>query len=335
MAPHAQRRRRQVKAAEDSDEDVPSPNRESGGSDEDESMGAAGGDTSNLVKKMVRYALACEYSRTPIRRDGIKEKVLGPHGREFKKVFAAAQTQLRQTFGMEMVELPTKDRNLMTTEQKRKAAKSQSQREAASSAYVLTSILPAKYRTPEIIGPSKVHSPEGEAAYAALYTMIISIITLSGGELSDPRLRRHLTRLNALEFMPSSNPNNPESPSEKTELVLQRMVRQGYLVKLVENKGHGDDDEGTTWHVGPRGKVEVDNDAIVGFVRTVYGGSSEELDEELRASLVGTQQLQAVDEEPEVGNRESGDGDPGPSNRRRSRRHAAEEDGDGDEEMAG
>jgi len=31
-------------------------------------------DSSDLVKKLVRYALACEYSRTPIRRDGIKEK---------------------------------------------------------------------------------------------------------------------------------------------------------------------------------------------------------------------------------------------------------------------
>lgn len=27
-----------------------------------------------LVKRLVRYALACEYSRTPIRREGIKEK---------------------------------------------------------------------------------------------------------------------------------------------------------------------------------------------------------------------------------------------------------------------
>lgn len=29
-----------------------------------------------LIKKLVRYALACDYSRTPIRRDGIKEKGL-------------------------------------------------------------------------------------------------------------------------------------------------------------------------------------------------------------------------------------------------------------------
>ena len=29
-----------------------------------------------LVKKLVRYALACEYARLPIRRDGIREKGL-------------------------------------------------------------------------------------------------------------------------------------------------------------------------------------------------------------------------------------------------------------------
>lgn len=35
-------------------------------------------------------------------------------------MFAGAQKQLRATFGMELVELPARDRNLMTTEQKRK-----------------------------------------------------------------------------------------------------------------------------------------------------------------------------------------------------------------------
>ena len=79
-------------------------------------------ETSQLIKKLVRYALACEYSRTPIRREGIKERVLGIHGREFKKVFAGAQKQLRATFGMEMIELPSRDRNLLTVEQKRKGA---------------------------------------------------------------------------------------------------------------------------------------------------------------------------------------------------------------------
>lgn len=47
--------------------------------------GVAGGEMDQLVKKMIRYALACEYSRTPIRRDGIKEKgALGTQHRQYQ-----------------------------------------------------------------------------------------------------------------------------------------------------------------------------------------------------------------------------------------------------------
>jgi len=52
-----------------------------GGSDQDASMedgyGGMEDETSQLIKKLVRYALACEFSRTPIRRDGIREKGRG------------------------------------------------------------------------------------------------------------------------------------------------------------------------------------------------------------------------------------------------------------------
>ncbi|KAL2180783.1 MAGE family-domain-containing protein [Thermothelomyces heterothallicus CBS 202.75] len=326
----AQQRRRRLQAVRDDEDDdmqhnaPPSP----GDVDEDgdERVGEAGqrDETSQLIKNLVRYALACEYSRAPIRREGIREKVLGSNGREFKRVFAGAQKQLRATFGMEMVELPTKDRNLMTTEQKRKVAKTQSQKEASSNAYVLTSILPEEYTTPAIIAPSKVESADGEASYIALYTTIIAIITLSGGELSDPRLRRHLSRLNAAENMPSMNPHDEIAPSEKTEAVLQRMVKQGYLVRVTESRSAGDDDA-TTWHVGPRGKVEVDKEAIAAFVRTVYGGSSDELEAKLQASLKIRDRKPGVPEtvEEEAADRPA-DGDPGPSTRRGTRRRETE-----------
>ena len=47
-----------------------------GDGDSDERMRDSGprDETSQLIKNLVRYALACEYSRTPIRRDGIKDK---------------------------------------------------------------------------------------------------------------------------------------------------------------------------------------------------------------------------------------------------------------------
>ncbi|EAQ89927.1 hypothetical protein CHGG_06546 [Chaetomium globosum CBS 148.51] len=290
-----------------------------GDGDEQMADGGQRDETSHLIKSLVRYALACEYSRTPIRRD-----VLGSNGREFKKVFAGAQKQLQATFGMEMIELPTKDRNLLTTEQKRKAAKSQSQKEPTSNAYVLVSTLPETFTTPAIITASKVESAEGEASYIALYTTIIAIIMLSGGELSDPRLRRHLSRLNALENMPSMNPHNGASPNEKTDSVLQRMIKQGYLVRVTESGSMGDDD-GTTWHVGPRGKVEVGKDAIAAFVRTIYGGSNEELESKLQVSLKTRGRVTSMSEVIEEGAEAAPpDGDPGSSTRRRGRRRRTE-----------
>lgn len=64
-----------------------------------------------MVAKMVRLALACEYHRRPIRRADISEKVLGSSGgRQFKTVFNQAQLQLRTVFGMEMAELPAREK---------------------------------------------------------------------------------------------------------------------------------------------------------------------------------------------------------------------------------
>jgi melanoma-associated antigen len=55
-------------------EDVPAR----GDSDEDDSMNIDQDESieSQLVTKFVRYALACEYARIPIRKEGIKEKGL-------------------------------------------------------------------------------------------------------------------------------------------------------------------------------------------------------------------------------------------------------------------
>lgn len=44
--------------------------------------------------------------------------VLGDHSRAFRRVFEGAQKTLRSVFGMEMVELPVRDK--LTKEEKRK-----------------------------------------------------------------------------------------------------------------------------------------------------------------------------------------------------------------------
>lgn len=63
------------------------------------------------MKKLVRLALSCEYSRIPIRRADISTKVLGETGtRQFKAVFERAQLELRTKFGMQMEELPSREK---------------------------------------------------------------------------------------------------------------------------------------------------------------------------------------------------------------------------------
>lgn len=101
-------RRRAPPSEDDSDEEV---------LEEDEDMPDADAEPNSqdqLVKKLVRYALACEYQRLPIRRNGIAEKVIGKQrGNNLKQIFGAAQDQLRIKFGMEMLELPGREKVTM------------------------------------------------------------------------------------------------------------------------------------------------------------------------------------------------------------------------------
>lgn len=318
-------RQRQRRAEPESEDDAEEEEQYDDDDDGNEKAESADG---QLIKKLVRYALACDFNRTAIRRDGIKEKVLGDQGRAFKRVFDGAQQTLRTIFGMQMVELPVRDK--VTKEEKRKAAKSQS-KNTNSNAYVLVSILPDAYKTSKIIAPSKNLSDEDESAYVAFYTMIISLIRVNGGELSDPKLKRYLRRLNA---------ETNSFHSTKTEDTLAKLQRQGYLVKNIDKdaRQHGDEQEATTWFVGPRGKVEVSDEAIAGLVRAVWGEQSAELESRLQNSLnIQERDVPAQNGANDVNGDDSRVGDANGaadngegSSRRRSgrRRQAAEEEED-------
>lgn len=148
-----------------------------------------------------------------------------------------------------------------------------SQASAASRQYILISSLPKEYRTHSVIGPSRIPSTAEEAAYIGFYTVVISIITLSSGELSDMKLRRYLTRLNASQNL----------PMDKTDHVLQKLIRQGYLDKVVE-RVEGDEDA-ITWCVGPRGRVEVSPQSIAQVVNEIWGDPPDDFDTKLEKSL--------------------------------------------------
>ena len=122
---------------------------------------------------------------------------------------------------------------------------------------------------PEILTPSRIPSNGIEAAYTGLYTFIISIILLSPrGSIPESRLERHLKRVNADNYVLNG---------EKTEKVLKRMEREGYIVKVRERDGGGE--ESVDYIIGPRGKAEVGERGVAGVIRKVYGKKDLEADE--------------------------------------------------------
>ncbi|KAI1370707.1 MAGE-domain-containing protein [Hypoxylon crocopeplum] len=273
------RRRRQSRRNNESDNSESSEEDQDGDVDMEK---AGDGTEDQLVKKLVRYALACEYARITIRRDGIRDKVLGNNSRSFKRVFEDAQAQLQNVFGMEMLELPVKEKRTLKEKQKANARKAASQSTTSSRQYILVSTLPREYKSQSIVAPSRIPSTPEEAAYVGFYTMIISLIVLNGGELSDTKLRRYLTRLNASQNL----------PMDKTDNVLQKIARQGYVDKVVE-KSDGDEDA-VTWCVGPRGRVEVPPESIAAIVTEVWGDLPDDFNKKLQRSL-GIQELDQLE----------------------------------------
>jgi len=154
------------------------------------------------------------------------------------------------------------------------AAKSKGGSKAAT-AYILVTCLPPSYRTPDILAPSLVGNADDEAAYVGICTVIVSYIALSPQQVvPEARLIRALKRLNIDE----------NTPIGKTELVMKKMATQGYIWKVTERQNNGDED--ISYHLGPRGKLEMSKPGIRDFVREIYGDTApEDLEKRLNRSL--------------------------------------------------
>ena len=188
-------------------------------------------------------------------------------GRQFKHVFTEAQEQLRSVFGVELTELPVKEK--VTISQKRAAQRSGTQGSSTSKAYILTSTLPARYRKYGVLQPPQIPSTGAEASYIGLTSFIVALIYLSASQtVSESRLEKHLRRMNA---------DNYVLAGEKTEKVLKRMEKENYIVKVRERDGGGE--ESVEYVIGPRGKVEIGERGVAGLVRGVYGKKDAEADE--------------------------------------------------------
>lgn len=126
---------------------------------------------------------------------------------------------------------------------------------STNKAWILTSTLPAAYRRTEILPPTRAPM---EGAYTGLYTFIIALILLNGGSLPEQKLERYLQRTNTDTY----------TPIDRTDRFLQRLCKEGYLVR---NREMDSGEEVIEYMVGPRGKIEVGTQGVAGLVREVYG----------------------------------------------------------------
>lgn len=85
---------------------------------------------------------------------------------------------------------------------------------------------------------------------------------LNGGSLAEQKLDRYLARTNA----------EVATPVDRTDKLLQRLCKEGYIIKTREMDGG---EEVIEYVLGPRGKIEVGTSGVAGLVRTVYGKNSD------------------------------------------------------------
>lgn len=138
------------------------------------------------------------------------------------------------------------------------AAQRVEKQSSSNKSWIVVSTLSRKYRGPDILTPAKAPSTSIESSYTAFYTFVISLILLHGGALPEQKLDRYLKRTNADMY----------TPVDRTDRLLQRLCKEGYLVRTREMDGG---DEIIEYLVGPRGKIEVGEEGVAGLVREVYG----------------------------------------------------------------
>ncbi|KAI6132996.1 MAGE-domain-containing protein [Pisolithus croceorrhizus] len=271
----ATRRSRRAQAREDEEEEEQP---EVG--DENIDMGPDDGEISRdseLDRKasdLVRLALFTEQKRVPLRREDINKKVLGSNTRQFKAVLEKAQKLLHKTFGMELVELQSRnyrEEDLMAGNEEARNATGVKKRgksvAAGSKTYILRSILDPTIIEQAAITDERLFeeqmndAPDEEAdeelprrygsiiswstcdqlASLGILYVVLALILVNGKTMSDVDLKANLRRLG----LPSNAviPVNEQAAHKPMPLdaFLSQLTRQGYLdcIRPGDNKAAG------------------------------------------------------------------------------------------------
>ncbi|CCJ28792.1 unnamed protein product [Pneumocystis jirovecii] len=211
-------------------------------------------DLNFMVKNFIRLALAFEHTRTPIKREDITKKILLPsYPRSFTLVFEKTQEKLRNIFGMELVELPYKNHNkYMSTSQLHKNKNLHAKN--------LSSVTQSNPKYSELVFQIPTIK---EGTFSGIVMIILSIIVMNNGIVSEELLIKYLSHLQM----------NDDTPIGNLDKILKEMVKKGYLDKIKDDFA-STNEKGCIYFLGPRGKIEIDPKRLTNFIEKIQGDTA-------------------------------------------------------------
>ncbi|KAF8929351.1 Melanoma-associated antigen F1 [Dissophora ornata] len=187
-------------------------------------------DLERLVKDVVRLAIFTSHSDQPLKRDDIKI-ILNDYPRMYDQVLQKAQERLRDVFGMEMVELTTRNRSGQSSDKGNKS-------------YILRNILPM-----ELLASSVVDW-ELELEDMGLLMVILSLIMVREGAI----------------YEKDSSPFG--DIQKKLDVMIKKRYLEKYKLEHMDESGEKAEME---YRWGARARVEVPAENVVQFIQEVFG----------------------------------------------------------------
>ncbi|KAJ1720002.1 hypothetical protein LPJ53_005316 [Coemansia erecta] len=203
----------------------------------------AGRGLERLSIKMVRYALACQASGKPIRREGIRAQVLtGAGTTKFKSLMDRANAMLKDDFGLEMVPLPVHEKTLVYGENTQNTQQANNTQAKAVNKWVLQNVLPDEARL-----KLDLEQDEDKNAIFGFAATVLSLIFVNNMSLPSDQLVMYVRRLGPPRCIWSSDSSRSLSDESRSDAQLDSaaresvayLVSQGYLDRVTSSGGAG------------------------------------------------------------------------------------------------
>lgn len=211
-----------------------------------------------VVKRCIRFMLCRNVKKRPVKRADLSKYMfqnmdnIGRKNRMFTGAFEQAQQTLRNTFGMEMVELIKAVKSRRNTQSQRMTSASQSVGSGATKGYILVSVLPQETR------------PESGDLLPLMgfVTVVASMILLQPGcRLEEQELHGALKRIGV--HVREKQGHKQLHGGNVKEVLEKVLVEQWYLERERE-------DNTIYYTLGPRLRAELGDNDLIEFVNAVY-----------------------------------------------------------------